>query len=211
MTRSTHNKYSLQDSRIILATNNDGKIREYASLFKPYQITVISSQQIKLTSPPETELTLEGNARLKANYAMKMTGLIALAEDSGLEIEALNNAPGVATADWADTLEGRNYLQSMQRVWDELQAVEAKPPYHARFRAIICVCWPSGESAIFEGTVKGKIVWPPRGEAGFGYDPIFVPGQSNRTFAEMTLSEKSLHSHRSRALKSLAKCCLDAN
>ncbi len=200
---------TLRGSRVVLATGNEGKAREYAALLGKHLITVIPSDVIDIPAPPETENTFEGNARIKAEHAMRRTGLAALAEDSGLEVEALGNAPGVATADWAQGSDGRDYMSAMERIRAELEAAEAPCPQRARFRAVICVAWPDGESAAFEGTANGRVIWPPRGRDGFGFDPMFVPDGSAKTFAEMTVWEKSARSHRAEALKSLARNCLE--
>lgn len=200
---------SLAESQIVLATNNEGKIREYNKLFETHPITVIPSNQLNIFSPPETATTFEDNARIKAEHAMCKSGMISLAEDSGLEVGCLNDAPGVATADWAKRLTGRDYDSAMHQVWNNILACDAQSNPLARFRAVICVNWPDGELAYFSGAVCGKIVWPPRGTGGFGYDPIFMPESSEQTFAEMTIAEKSLFSHRAEALKSLASHCLD--
>ena len=199
----------LRGGRIVLATGNEGKIREYECLLKAYHIAAVSMKTLGIPSPPETENSFEGNARIKAVHAMRRSGLAALAEDSGLEVEALGNAPGVATADWAEGPDGRDYGSAMDRIWTELEDGKAPFPRRARFRAVICIAWPDGESALFSGKVSGCLVWPPRGRGGFGYDPMFVPDGSRRTFAEMTASKKSERSHRAQALKSLAKHFLE--
>ena len=171
---------------------------------------VISSAEAAILAPAETETSFEGNARLKATHAMRRSGLIALADDSGLEVEALNDAPGVYTADWAEGPNGRDYRAAMQRVWTRLEAQRAPAPRRARFRAVICIAWTDGFTALFKGAVSGQLVWPPRGGCGFGYDPMFLPDGSGKTFGQMTTDEKNAISHRSRALHEFARHCLDS-
>lgn len=201
---------SLHDQSIVLATSNRGKIAEISTLLNRHPIEIALSTDLGIEAPAETQKTLEGNARLKATNAVSRAQMIALADDSGLEVEALGNQPGVATADWAEDTAGRNYALGMRRVWQELENLKAPFPRYARFRSAICVAWPDGETAIFEGQVDGHLVWPPRGQNGFGYDPIFVPLGCRQTFAEMSHHEKSKLSHRARALKSFARNCLGA-
>ncbi|MCY4007536.1 MAG: RdgB/HAM1 family non-canonical purine NTP pyrophosphatase [Rhodobacteraceae bacterium] len=199
---------SLLGSRIILATGNDGKIREYRQLLTHHDIAMKTTGELGISDPPETETSFAGNARIKAVNAMRASNMIALAEDSGLEVEALQDAPGVATASWATDSSGRNYQKALNRVWQELADSDSNAPYRARFRAVICVTWPDGGEELFAGRVNGIIVWPPRGAGGFGYDPIFVPDGSDRTFAEMTADEKSSYSHRAKAVNHLVAQCL---
>ncbi len=200
--------HSLRGSRIVLATGNSGKIREYRHLLAHQDITLKTAGELGISEPPETATSFEGNARIKAVNAMQASRMIALAEDSGLEVEALQDAPGVATADWATDASGRNYSMAINRVWQELVAHDSSAPYRARFRAVICVTWPDESTAFFEGQINGRIAWPPRGAGGFGYDPIFVPDGSNRTFAEMAAEEKSSYSHRAKAVSDLVAQCL---
>ena len=199
----------LSGSAIILATSNAGKIREYSSLLAGRSPRVITSAEAGVPAPAETGIDFESNAHLKATHAMRRSGLTALAEDSGLEVEALNNAPGVYTADWAEGPQGRDYRSAMERVWKLLESRLAPAPRRARFRAVICVAWTDGSASLFKGAVCGQLVWPPRGGSGFGYDPMFLPDGCDRTFGQMTTNEKNAVSHRSRALNELARLCLD--
>lgn len=201
---------SLYGQSIVLATRNRGKINEIATLLNGHAIKIVLSADLGIEAPAETEKTLEGNAQLKARNAVSRAQMVALADDSGLEVEALGNQPGVATADWAEDKTSRDYALGMRRVWQALEDINAPFPRCARFRSVICVAWPDHETAIFEGQVDGRLVWPPRGQNGFGYDPIFVPLGCRQTFAEMSHHEKSELSHRARALKSFAWSCLGA-
>ena len=199
----------LSGSAVILATGNAGKIREYHQLLAGRAPRVITSAEAGIPAPPETGIDFESNAHLKAAHAMRRSGLTALAEDSGLEVEALDNAPGVYTADWAEGPQGRDYRSAMERVWNLLESRQAPTPRRARFRAVICIVWTDGFSALFKGAVAGQLVWPPCGGSGFGYDPMFLPDGCDKTFGQMTTNEKNAVSHRSRALNELAERCLD--
>ena len=150
-----------------------------------------------------------GNARIKARAATKATGLPALADDSGIEVDALDGAPGVYTADWAETPEGRDFLMAMTRTHRELVASGAPEPHAARFRCTLVLLWPDGEEAVFEGTLPGHVTWPPRGLEGHGYDPIFVPEGHDVTLGEMPPEQKNALSHRARALVAM-KEAMDA-
>ena len=157
-----------------------------------------------LPEPEETEATFVGNARIKAHAATLATGLPALADDSGIEVEALGGAPGVYTADWAMTPDGRDFVQAMTRTWAELETVLAPYPRRARFRATMVLAWPDGHDEVFEGKVDGQVVWPMRGIQGHGYDPMFQPDGCALTFAEMDPAEKNRISHRADAFAKLA-------
>ena len=157
----------------------------------------------------ETEDTFLGNARIKARAAMEATGLPALADDSGIEIDALGGAPGVRTADWAETGQGRDFLRAMTRAHQEIVASGAPEPHAARFRCTLVLLWPDGDEAVFEGTLPGHVTWPPRGLEGHGYDPIFVPEGHDLTLGEMTPEAKNALSHRARALAAM-KEAMDA-
>ena len=191
-----------EDEKLVLATHNAGKLEEIRALLAEYPVEVVSAGELGLPVPDETETSFEGNARLKAHAAAKATGLPALADDSGLEVEALRGAPGVYTADWAETPDGRDFDMAMQKVWDRLEAISADFPRRARF----CLhprdgLGPDGTDEIFVGTVEGQIVWPKRGENGHGYDPIFRPDGYSETFGEMDPEEKNEISHRAVAFR----------
>ncbi|MEE2565416.1 RdgB/HAM1 family non-canonical purine NTP pyrophosphatase [Hyphobacterium marinum] len=184
----------------VLATHNPGKIKELTGLLTPRGIVLRSAADFSLSEPDETETTFAGNAALKARAVMEATGLTALADDSGLSVTALGGAPGVYSADWAG--EPRDFDRAMGRVWTEL-ADSGSTDRSAAFVCTLALLEPGGEPRFYEGRVGGTIVWPPRGEGGFGYDPIFVPEGENRTFAEMGADEKKALSHRGRALAAL--------
>ena len=195
--------------RILIATPNAGKLEEMGQLFAPYGVSVVGAAEMNLDEPEETETTFVGNARIKARAAVDATGLPALADDSGIEIDALNGAPGVYTADWAETPNGRDFMLAMTRAHDELTASKAPKPWTARFCATLVLIWPDGHEEIFAGAAPGSLVWPVRGELGHGYDPMFIPDGHDRTFAEMTADEKNALSHRADAFSKLIRGCFD--
>ncbi len=186
--------------RLLIATHNAGKLEEFRALLKPKGIAVVGAAEFGLPEPAETGKSFEENARIKARAAVRATGLSALADDSGLEVAALAGAPGVATADWAATPRGRDFMVAMQRVFHALSEKGASEPWAARFRCTLVLAKPDGTEAVFEGAVSGHLVWPPRGRLGHGFDPMFVPEGDLRTFAEMSAEEKNAISHRARAL-----------
>jgi XTP/dITP diphosphohydrolase len=194
--------------QIVIATHNAGKLREISSLLMPFQVTAHSAGEMGLAEPAETEATFVGNARIKAHAAAKASGLVALADDSGLTVDALDGAPGVYTADWAMTPSGRDFHVAMLRTWRLLEARRAPSPRKAQFRSTLVVAHPDGSDAVFEGVLAGQIVWPMRGEAGHGYDPIFQPDGYDLTFAEMSLWEKNRISHRAIAIARFIEECL---
>ena len=195
--------------RILIATHNAGKLEEMAQLFAPRGISVVGAAEMNLPEPEETETTFVGNARIKAHAAAQATGLPALADDSGIEVEALDNAPGVYTADWAETPQGRDFMMAMQKTHDLLEEKAAAHPRRARFCATLVLAWPDGHDEVFAGTVEGQLVWPVRGALGHGYDPMFQPDGHDRTFAEMHADEKNAISHRADAFGKLMKGCFD--
>ncbi|MCA2011844.1 RdgB/HAM1 family non-canonical purine NTP pyrophosphatase [Cereibacter sphaeroides] len=186
---------------LLFATHNTGKVEEMRQLLSPYGVTVVSAKERGLAEPEETESTFVGNARIKAHAAAKATGLPALADDSGLCVDALGGMPGVWTADWAEGPDGRDFMRAMERTRTELGDTPA--PWTAQFRCTLVMAWPDGRDEVYEGVVAGALVWPVRGALGHGYDPMFVPDGEDRTFAEMTADEKNAMSHRARALKAL--------
>lgn len=193
--------------RILIATHNAGKLEEMQELFAPLGINVVGAKELGLEEPEETESTFIGNARIKAHAAVKATGLPALADDSGIQVAALDNAPGVYTADWAETPNGRDFVMAMHKTHDLLEKAGAPHPRAARFCATLVLAWPDGHDEIVEGFVDGTFVWPMRGATGHGYDPIFQPLGETRTFAEMSHDEKNTMSHRADAfIKLLAQC-----
>jgi XTP/dITP diphosphohydrolase len=199
---------SLANRKIVIATHNKGKLAEFAALLKPHGVTAVSAGELGLAEPEETETSFAGNARIKAEAAMKASGLIAISDDSGLCIAALGGAPGVHTADWAGR--DRDWTRAMRLVEEKLRAKGATTPDRRRasFVCTLCVMWPDGETRLFEGRADGYLTWPPRGALGHGYDPMFVPDGETRTFAELDPAEKNRISHRARALERLVHALL---
>ncbi len=190
---------------LVLASHNKGKLVEIRELFDNFDLEITSAADYGLTEPEETGTTFEENARIKAHAVAGATGKLAISDDSGLEVHALNGEPGVYTADWAETGNGRDFYMAMDKV---RAALEGKnPPFTANFTSVLCLAWPDGRDQIFRGEVFGHLEFPPRGDMGFGYDPIFVPEGYTQTFAELPNTVKNEISHRARAFEKL----LDAN
>ncbi|MDQ7080229.1 MAG: RdgB/HAM1 family non-canonical purine NTP pyrophosphatase [Paracoccaceae bacterium] len=200
---------NLKGRKLVIASHNKGKLREIADLLHPLGIETVSAADLGLEEPEETEDSFAGNARIKAHFAARASGLPALSDDSGLMVDALDGAPGVYTANWAETPNGRDFHMAMRKVWDLLEEKRAPEPRTARFCCTLCLAWPDGEDQIFEGTVEGRLVWPLRGERGFGFDPMFQPVGKDQTFGEMDPAEKHAMSHRAVAFAKLVKA-LDA-
>jgi XTP/dITP diphosphohydrolase len=194
-------------NRLLVATHNRGKLEEIADLLSPHGVTVVGAAELGLAEPEETETTFVGNARLKAHAAAKSSGLVALADDSGLAVDALGGAPGVFTADWATTAAGRDFGVGMKRVWLELEARRVQEPRRAQFRCTLVLAWPDGKDVVFEGQSPGRLVWPGRGTQGHGFDPIFQPDGFDITFGEMDRWEKNRLSHRADAFRKLVEAC----
>lgn len=192
---------------LVLASHNSGKLREIKALLEPFGLTVRSAAEFGLTEPAETEETFAGNARIKAHVAAKGTGFPALSDDSGLEVDALDGAPGVHTADWAETGNGRDFPMAMEKVWRLLEEKAAPEPRTGRFVCTLCLAWPDGDDEIFRGEVEGRIVWPMRGDRGFGFDPVFLPAGETETFGEMDPARKHEMSHRAIAFRKLVDGC----
>jgi XTP/dITP diphosphohydrolase len=201
-------------ARIVAATHNSGKLREIRELLAPYGVATVGAAELNLGEPEETGLTFRDNAALKAAAAARASGEPALADDSGLCVEALGGAPGIYSARWAGG--SKDFRGAMSRIKHELRAARAPIPWRAHFISALALAWPDGRIDAFEGRVDGDLVFPPRGRAGFGYDPIFRPDGHARTFGEMTAEEKhsippdgSLAlSHRARAFQKFARACL---
>ena len=193
--------------KLVIATHNAGKLREICALLAPFGVSVVSAGELGLDEPEETEDTFAGNARIKAHYAASETGLPALSDDSGIMVDALDGAPGVYTADWAETGSGRDFPMAMTKVWTLLEEKNAPEPRKAAFNATLCLAWPDGRDEIFEGRVDGRIVWPMRGHNGFGFDPVFLPDGETETFGEMDPARKHAMSHRARAFAKLVETC----
>ena len=185
--------------RLVVASHNAGKVREIAALLGPLGITPVSAGELGLPEPEETETTFVGNAALKARAAALASGLPALSDDSGLEVFAIGGDPGVYSARWAGP--NKDFRAAMQSVWEKLSA--AGDDRSARFVCVLALAQPDGSVETFEGEARGTIVWPPRGDKGFGYDPIFEPLGLDRTFGEMAHEEKLPLTHRARAFEKL--------
>ncbi len=197
------------EDRILIATHNAGKLEEMRQLFAPRGIAVVGATETNLPEPEETESTFVGNARIKARAAVKATGLPALSDDSGIEVEALGGAPGVYTADWAETRDGRDFVMAMTKTHRLLEEMMSPHPRKARFCATLVLAWPDGHEEVVEGFVNGSLVWPIRGQIGHGYDPMFQPDGYDVTFAEMPATQKNDISHRADAFRKLLARCFD--
>ena len=198
----------LTEPRLVVATHNRGKLEEIADLLAPFPVEIVSAASLGLREPVETETTFLGNARIKAHAAAKASGLPALADDSGIEVDGLGGAPGVYTADWAETPRGRDFVHAMRRTWEALEAADAPHPRTARFRCTLVLAWPEGHDEVFEGRIEGRCVWPMRGEQGHGYDPMFQPDGYAITLGEMDRWEKNRISHRGDAFRKMVAACL---
>lgn len=195
----------LSGSRLVVASHNLGKVREIADLIAPWNLEAVSVGQLGLPEPDETEVTFEGNALLKARAAARGAGLPALADDSGLCVEALDGAPGIYSARWAGP--GKDFSLAMNEVQRRLEA-SGSSSRAAWFICALAIAWPDGTEASFLGRIDGQLVWPPRGTSGFGYDPMFIPEGHSLTFGEMDPSEKHAMSHRARAFRKFVEACL---
>ncbi len=209
---ATHRKIS---GRMVIATHNPGKLREMSELLSIYGVEAVSAGELGLAEPEETGMSFSENARIKAAAAAKASGLPAFADDSGLAVDALGGVPGIHSARWAGP--DKNFGRAMEGIDSMLRDHGATTPAlrTAHFVSALCVAWPDGHVEEFEARVDGTLVWPPRGEAGFGYDPMFLPDGHDRTFGEMSSEEKhglpprgAGLSHRARAFVKLAEACL---
>ena len=193
--------------QLVIASHNKGKLREIEALLHPFGIEVSSAADHGLVEPEETEDSFVGNARIKAHFAAKSTGLPALSDDSGITVDALDGAPGVYTADWAETPQGRDFPMAMTKVWTLLEEKRAPYPRTAAFNCTLVLAWPDGQDEVFEGRVTGQVVWPMRGDNGFGFDPMFLPDGETETFGEMDPARKDDMSHRAEAFRKLVTAC----
>ena len=191
----------LQPGKLVIASHNPGKVREIKALLGPYGIEPVSAAELDLPEPEETGVTFVANAELKALQAADLSGLPALADDSGLCVEALNGDPGIFSARWAG--ETKDFAVAMQRVEDKLAALPPETGRDAHFVCALALAWPDGHVEWFEGRADGVLVWPPRGEHGFGYDPMFVPHGHDVTYGEMDPEAKHAMSHRADAFRQL--------
>ncbi|MBD9374081.1 RdgB/HAM1 family non-canonical purine NTP pyrophosphatase [Rhizobium sp. ARZ01] len=211
----------LDTRTIVVASHNAGKIREIRDLIGPLGFEAKSAADLNFIEPDETGTTFEENAAIKALASAKAAGLPALSDDSGLVIDALGGAPGVYTANWAENEDGsRDFAMAMQKVEAALaeKGAATSADRTARFVSVLCLAWPDGHTEMFRGEIEGTVVWPPRGEQGFGYDPVFQPENHGVTFGEMSAEEKhgwkpgdtEALSHRARAFKRFVETCLEA-
>ncbi|HEX8215549.1 MAG TPA: RdgB/HAM1 family non-canonical purine NTP pyrophosphatase [Allosphingosinicella sp.] len=197
----------LQPGKLVIASHNQGKVREIAGLLGPYGIEPVSARDLDLPEPDENGVTFMDNAELKARLAADLSGLPALADDSGLCVDALGGEPGIFSARWAG--EDRNFDLAMERVHNQLLERDPEAGRNAHFICALAVCWPDdGQGELFEGRVDGMLVWPPRGSNGFGYDAMFQPIGYDRTFGEMEPAEKHAISHRADAFNKLVAALL---
>jgi XTP/dITP diphosphohydrolase len=195
----------LSEPRLVIATHNSGKLREIEALLRPYGIAALSAGALGLPEPEETGATFEENAALKARAAAAASGMPALADDSGLTVAALGGEPGIYSARWAGP--SKDFSIAMQRVEERLAGAADR---RARFVAVLALAWPDGDLELFRGEAEGRLVWPPRGTRGFGYDPMFVPDGHGRTFGEMAPEEKEPLTHRAAAFRQLAAACFSS-
>ncbi len=191
--------------RLVVASHNEGKVREIADLLAPFAIDIVSAAQLDLPEPDETGDTFIANAILKAVAAAQGSGLPALADDSGLAVAALDDAPGIYSARWAGP--ERDFQAAMAQVQEKLGQ---DPNRRAYFVSVLALAWPDGQVDCFEGRVHGILIWPPRGGDGFGYDPMFLPDGFRQTFGEMPYDEKQRISHRAVAFQKLIDGCFSA-
>ncbi len=204
----------LPPGKLIIASHNQGKVREIRALLAPFGIEPISAAELNLPEPEETGTTFAENALLKAHASAKGADCVALADDSGLCVAALNGAPGVYTADWAEADiheggPGRDWYMAMGKVEGKLSELGPDADRSAYFTCTLALAWPDGHAELFEGRVHGNLVWPPRGTMGFGYDPVFQPLGFEQTFAELDPQQKHDISHRADAFDKLVKACFD--
>jgi len=193
----------LTAGKLVIASHNAGKVKEIRALLGPYGIDPVSAGELGLPEPEETGTSFVANAELKARAAADLSGLVALADDSGLCVEALGGDPGVYTANWAESPSGRDWVLAMTKVQDRLSTLGPDVSRAATFVCTLALAWPDGHVQWFEGRAEGRLVWPPRGDRGFGYDPMFVPAGHDRTFAEMAPEEKLPLTHRTAAFEKL--------
>ncbi len=193
--------------KLVIATHNEGKLREIRDLLAPFDIECVGAAELGLPEPEEIGNSFVYNAELKAREAADLSGLPALADDSGISVDALHGLPGIFSARWAEDEEGRrDFGRAMERVWREVEAAGEEAGRDAHFTCALALAWPdNGQAELFEGKVFGTLVWPPRGEKGFGYDPMFVPTGHDKTFGEFEPDEKHAISHRAEAFRKLVE------
>ena len=192
---------------LLIATHNAGKLEEFRQIMAPWGIAVTSAAEHDLPEPDETETTFVGNARIKAHAAARATGLPALADDSGLEVMALDGAPGVYTADWAETPNGRDFTMAMEKTHAKLIAANAPQPWQARFCCTLVLAWPDGHDEVVQGHASGNWSGPGAGRTGMATTPCSSPTATAAPFAEMSADEKNALSHRGKAIAALMAAC----
>ena len=200
----------LGSGSLVIATHNAGKLKEISALLAPYGLKCLSAGSLGLAEPAETGTSFVENALIKARASAEASGLPALADDSGLSVDALDGRPGVYTADWAERQwfegePGRDWFMAMGKVEGMLQAKGSETPRNCAFNCVLAIAWPDGETAVYEGVARGRLTWPPRGELGFGYDPVFIADGMDRTYAEIAPEEKHRISHRADAFAKLVE------
>ena len=193
--------------RLVIATHNPGKLREISALIEPLGIACIGAEELRLPEPEEIGNTFADNADLKAREAADLSGYPALGDDSGLCVDALHGLPGIFSARWAEDSDGnRDWMRAMKRVWTDIEVAGPDASRDAHFACALSLAWPNdGQIETFEGRVDGTLIWPPRGDKGFGYDPMFVPGGYEQTFGELDPVEKHKISHRADAFRKLVR------
>jgi XTP/dITP diphosphohydrolase len=190
--------------KLVIATHNAGKLREIRELLAPHGIECVGAAELDLPEPEETGVTFVDNAELKARASADLSGLPALADDSGLSVDALHGRPGIHSARWAEDEQGnRDFGRAMERVWTEVEAAGPDGGHDAHFVCALSIAWPDGDIESFEGRVHGTLVWPPRGQNGFGYDAMFVANGDTRSFGEIEPAAKHAVSHRAAAFAKL--------
>jgi len=198
------NKKLTSGTKIVVASHNEGKVREIRDLLRPFGLETVSAAELNLPEPEETETSFSGNAKLKALAAAKAAGLPALSDDSGLAVDGLGGDPGIYAARWAELPRIEKETYGTRRdfdmaMWHVNDRLGDNPNRRARFICALCLAWPNGETSVYEGTVEGEMIWPPRGKKGFGYDPMFQQLGSTKTFAEIEPAAKHAVSHRADA------------
>ena len=196
----------LEPGRLVIASHNEGKVREIRALLAPFGIEPVSAASLGIPEPEETGTSFAANAELKARFSADLSGLVALADDSGLCVEALHGEPGIYSARWAG--ESRDFRAAMRLVHERMDAAGPEAGHDAHFVCALALCWPDGHLELFEGRADGTLAWPPRGERGFGYDPMFVLNGHEETFGEMDPDEKHRVSHRADAFAKLVAAVL---
>jgi len=192
------------DPKLVIASHNAGKVREIGALLAPFDTDVVSAGDLNIEEPEETEASFVGNAALKAHFSAQASGLPALADDSGLVVPALGGDPGIYSARWAGP--SKDFALAMEKVEAALQK-SGSEDRSAYFICVLCLAWPDGHQEVFEGRVDGTLVWPPQGDRGFGYDPVFMPEGGALSFGEMDPDAKHAISHRADAFKQLVDAC----